>query len=198
VELRVGNRERDRVVDILNDAFAQGRLTPAELDDRSNSALVARTESELAPLIEDLPYAGRSPALPAARPAGVVKRRGSRWMFAVMGGVSRKGRWRPDHRMTAVTVMGGADLDFRQAVTDQTELVITAVTVMGGISIVVPEDWSVSMSGLAVMGSRDVVVGADPDPVKVHLHVRGWALMGGIDVSQKPPPTPTPPEVTSG
>jgi Domain of unknown function (DUF1707)/Cell wall-active antibiotics response 4TMS YvqF len=186
VELRVGDRERNQVVDVLNDAFAQGRLTPAELDERTTTALAARTARDLAPLVEDLPHAGRSAALPAPRPAGAVQVRGSKRMIAVMGGVRRRGRWRPDNRMTTVTVMGGADLDFRHALTDQTQLVMTAVTVMGGITILVPEDWSVSMSGLALMGGRDLHVHTDPDDAVVHLHVRGWALMGGIDIQQKP------------
>jgi hypothetical protein len=184
--LRIGNRERDATLDVLNEAFAHGRLTPDELDERSTAALAARTEADLAQLVADLPSGGH-PAVPArslpALPADVHV---SKTMVAVMSGVSRRGPWRPGNRARTIAVMGGADLDFRQAVTTESVLVLTAVAVMGGIDIIVPEDWTVSMSGFALMGGRDITTYSEPTVPRVHLHIRGWALMGGIDVKQKP------------
>ncbi len=74
-------------------------------------------------------------------------------MVAVMGGAERKGRWRPARRTNVVTVMGGAELDLREAELAD-EVVITAVTVMGGIGIVVPEGVSVDLGGFALMGGN--------------------------------------------
>ena len=44
-ELRVSHADRDRVVDILNVAAGDGRLSAAELDERLEAALTARTGS---------------------------------------------------------------------------------------------------------------------------------------------------------
>ena len=53
-----------------------------------------------------------------------------------MGGETRKGRWRPSRRTNAVAVMGGIDIDLREAeLADGAE--ILAVPVMGAVSIVV-------------------------------------------------------------
>ncbi|MGH3391335.1 MAG: DUF1707 SHOCT-like domain-containing protein, partial [Actinomadura sp.] len=45
--IRASDVERDEVLVRLHGAFAEGRLTEAELDERTESALAARTRSEL-------------------------------------------------------------------------------------------------------------------------------------------------------
>jgi hypothetical protein len=49
-ELRASHEDRDRAVEILRVAAGDGRLTAAELDDRVEAALTARTSGELAAL----------------------------------------------------------------------------------------------------------------------------------------------------
>jgi hypothetical protein len=51
---RASHADRDRVIDLLKAAFAQGRLTKDELDERLGQALAARTYAELAALTADL------------------------------------------------------------------------------------------------------------------------------------------------
>ena len=58
-EMRVGDAERDAVVMRLREAFAEGRLDQAELDDRLGRAHLAKTNADLSFLTADLP----SPAL---------------------------------------------------------------------------------------------------------------------------------------
>src|SRR5829696_541088 len=70
--VRIGDAERDRVIDQLADHHAAGRLTLAEFEDRMAAAQTARTGADLAVLTADLPAPTaspppRSPARPAAR-----------------------------------------------------------------------------------------------------------------------------------
>jgi hypothetical protein len=53
--LRASDTDRDTTVDILCAAVGDGRLTLAELDERVGAALAARTCTQLAALIADLP-----------------------------------------------------------------------------------------------------------------------------------------------
>lgn len=55
--LRASDRDRAVIESVLADAFAEGRLTRSEYDERSDAALSSRTLGELAPLVEDLPAA---------------------------------------------------------------------------------------------------------------------------------------------
>ena len=54
-QLRASHADRDLAVDILCAAAGEGRLSPAELDERLDAALTAQTVSELAALTADLP-----------------------------------------------------------------------------------------------------------------------------------------------
>lgn len=52
--LRAADRDRDVVNDVLGTAYAEGRLTPEELDERSDRVADARTLGELPSVIDDL------------------------------------------------------------------------------------------------------------------------------------------------
>lgn len=59
---RIGDVERDAVLDVLKAHFGAGRLSIDELEDRTARALAARTAGELAPLTDDLPALVVDPA----------------------------------------------------------------------------------------------------------------------------------------
>ncbi len=53
--MRAATADRERAVDVLKAAFAEGRLTQDECEQRAGEALSARTYAELAALTADLP-----------------------------------------------------------------------------------------------------------------------------------------------
>ncbi|SDV02604.1 protein of unknown function [Microlunatus sagamiharensis] len=53
--VRIGDAERDEALNRLGDHFVAGRLTREEFDERSETAMGARFDSDLAPLFRDLP-----------------------------------------------------------------------------------------------------------------------------------------------
>jgi hypothetical protein len=79
--LRVSDADRDRVISELSEHFQAGRLTAEEFDERSGRALRARTESDLAELLADLPtqrgtVTSPGASQPMARPGvGLATRR---------------------------------------------------------------------------------------------------------------------------
>ena len=54
-DLRVSDHDREQAAAALSAHYAAGRLNDAELDERLNAVYTARTESELAALLADLP-----------------------------------------------------------------------------------------------------------------------------------------------
>ena len=65
--MRASDADRDAVVSDLSEHFQAGRLTAAELDERTGRALTARTWGELTELASDLP--ALRAAAPSATPA---------------------------------------------------------------------------------------------------------------------------------
>jgi len=71
--LRASDADRERVVDTLKAAFAQGRLTRDDLDARVGRALTSRTYAELNWAVAGLPPAPRPrPALPVLPPRAPI------------------------------------------------------------------------------------------------------------------------------
>lgn len=72
--MRASDGDRDGTVERLNAAFAEGRLTRSELDERVRSAYAARSWPQLGELTEDLPSAASpadvSPASSTVAPTG--------------------------------------------------------------------------------------------------------------------------------
>ena len=178
---RASDRDRERVVDLLQRHCADGRLTVEELDERANLALAARTLPELEALTRDLP--ALDPATPSApAPPG----RPTPWTVAIMGGTTRRGRWRPARESTVLAVMGGCELDLRHAEIEEDEIIVRAIAFMGGVEIVVPEGWEVELSGIAFMGGKEANVADAPRaPGAPVVRVRAYAVMGGVEVKSK-------------
>jgi hypothetical protein len=173
--------ERERVALVLRDAAAEGRLTLEELSDRVAAVYSSRTSTELDALTGDLPKLATVTALPERRSR-------TRWVVAVMSGATRRGRWRAGERCVSVAVMGGCQLDLRDAEITGPRLTIDAVAVMGGVTIIVPEGIEVEVSGLSLMGGKDVRVADVPArPGTPVIRVRALSVMGGVAVKSKPP-----------
>ena len=81
--IRVSDADRDHVTARLRDHFAEGRLTPVELDERISAALNATTFGDLRRVMADLPGPVPVPPAAAQRPQGAgppwtARRRGPR------------------------------------------------------------------------------------------------------------------------
>ena len=76
--LRASDRDRDVVNDVLGTAYAEGRLTPDELDERSDRVAQAKTLGELPPIMDDLVATGSAPVVRDKRTEAEERYRQSR------------------------------------------------------------------------------------------------------------------------
>ena len=67
-QVRIGDAERDEALNTLADHFAAGRLTREEFDERSETAMRARYDSDLEPLFRDLPRGTRNAVVQRPQP----------------------------------------------------------------------------------------------------------------------------------
>jgi Domain of unknown function (DUF1707) len=162
-EVRASDADRDRVLDVLRDAAADGRLTAAEFDERMEAALSSRTLGELAVLTADLqPRPGAAPA--QAEDVVRIDQRG--------GSVRRAGGWVVPRRLELRPSWSDVTLDFTEAVIVADTLVIDMHMRGGSLILVTKPGIVVDVDALAVRYT-DVEIGPEAEPgVPVILRVR--------------------------
>jgi len=101
--------------------------------------------------------------------------------FVVMGGVKKASSSSDFKGGNAFAVMGGCEIDLRQASIETGPAVLDIFAMMGGIEIRVPESWTVEIQGNALLGGFEDKSRRPPDE-KRRLIVTGFAIMGGVEV----------------
>lgn len=181
-DLRISDADREQVAERLRHAAGEGRLTMEELDERVEQAYAARTAADLVPLTVDLPEPSAHADPPARRGAGKTRR----WIVAIMGGGNLRGRWLAGRKLTSIAVMGGGEIDLRNAVLTEGDLEIAIFAFMGGVNVIVPPGVDVELTGFALMGGNDAhVPHQDLPPGARRVHVRAVSIMGGADVKMR-------------
>jgi len=185
--MRVSDSDRERAADVLREAAGHGRITMDELDERLELTYAAKTYADLAAVTRDLPGSAQAPSAVQSAMAGRIGGTPrSKFSVAIMSGARRMGRWVVPRNYVGVAVMGGIELDLREAQFSEPEVTIHAYTLMGGIEITVPEDVDVDVSGVAFMGGFDHNASGPGVPGAPRVRIIGFALMGGVDVRRKP------------
>jgi hypothetical protein len=186
--LRASDADRDSAASVINSALAEGRLTADEHAERLDAIYAAKTQADLVPLLSDLPTTNAAQVTTsAAGPPVAPSRRGGR-IIAILSGATRKGVWHPDPAIDVVTVLGGVDLDFREAILPGKEVVLRVVTILGGVDLTIPPEMRVIDNGIAILGGREIAgqISEPDDPNAPVLRIEGFCLLGGFEVKRKP------------
>jgi predicted membrane protein len=79
-------------------------------------------------------------------------------------------------------IMGGTQLDLRQAQMAADSAIISVFAFWGGAEILVPDTWNVLLEGTPIMGGFDIKTLPQKNPDAKRLIIRGYAIMGGVEV----------------
>jgi Domain of unknown function (DUF1707) len=186
--LRASDADRDQVATLLSTAYAEGRLTREEHDERVDQLMAAKTFDDLIPITRDLVVVGSPPPVAAPQSAShfTIDATGQDLqpdkMIAIFGGVTRTGRWRVRKKIQAFALFGGMDLDLRDAVFEAPVVEIAGFWCFGGLDMKVPEGIDVRDQTAGIFGGTDVRDIGDPVPGAPTLVIKGVALFGGVSV----------------
>jgi len=188
-ELRVSDQDRDRMLEALGQHAAAGRLTLDEHEERAALVLAAKTRADLAAVTRDLPDV--SEPAPLAEPAVAAdpaqRPKTTRWFVAIMGGSHRRGRLRPASVINTVAIMGGDEIDLRDAEIDANGLTLNMYAIMGGSTIYLPSAVDVEISGFSIMGgNQERGAPYEPRPGAPVVHIRSFNFMGGNTIWRLP------------
>ena len=103
--------------------------------------------------------------------------------IAIFGGFKRRFTAKNFRGGSVMAVMGGYEIDLRQAGIEGDSATIDATSIMGGGEIKVPDNWRISIDGIGLFGAyvdeTHQLPATDATPQK-HLIVKGIAFMGGV------------------
>ena len=144
--LRASDADRDQVATLLSTAYAEGRLTREEHDERVGQLMVAKTFDDLIPITRDLVPAANSrptpltpsraarsrstPPVPPTSPTGMSPY-SAESPGPVAGGSGARSR--------PLALFGGIDLDLREAIFEGPMVEMSGFWCFGGLDIKVPE-----------------------------------------------------------
>ncbi|AKJ14515.1 hypothetical protein ABB07_31995 [Streptomyces incarnatus] len=174
--LRASHADRDRVVDVLTGAAADGRITAEELDERVTAALSARTLGDLAVLTADLPdAAGPAPAKDVVR----IEQQGA--------SAVRADGWAVPRRMEITSAWGDVTLDFSSAVITHDTLRIDLDMRGGTLRLITRAGVVVDADALVIgYGKTKVRPAAEPGaPAVLRVEIHGRLSLGRLEV--RPP-----------
>ena len=138
----------------------------------------------------ETPRDARSEAPPEAPHVNVAARvsKDAR-ILSILGGVQRQGTWSVPKNLRVIAVMGGIDLDFREAEFGPGVTEVNVTAVMGGIAILVPPHLQVECNGTGIMGvfeGMDRGAGDRASDMPL-LRISGIAVMGALEIAMRPP-----------
>ena len=102
--------------------------------------------------------------------------------LAIMSGVVRGNNSSAFERADLTAIMGGCEIDLRQASIAGVEAVVDVFALWGGIEIRVPEDWTIIVRVTPLMGGVEDKTRPVPSSAGKRLVLRGVVIMGGIVV----------------
>ena len=202
LRMRASDADREKVANVLREAYAEGRLTAVEHQERLEEVYRATTYGELVPVMRDLPVPPGTLAIPGpnavgvtppvSSPSGVVVNpalatRETEDAIAIFSGFKRTGVWTVPPEMSAVCVFGGGEMDLTEAVLTAHETVINAVCIFGGLEITVPEGVVVRGEIVGIFGGSETPGDIAPPGAPV-IVVKGAAIFGGVEVHRPKKP----------
>jgi hypothetical protein len=103
--------------------------------------------------------------------------------LAIMGGVARRSSSQTFRGADLTAVMGGCEIDLRKAsMAPGSEAIVDVFAFWGGIDLKVPEDWTVVLRAMPLMGGIDDKTRPPQGSPERRLVIRGIVLMGGVSI----------------
>ena len=186
--LRASDADREQVATVLSTAYAEGRLSREEHDERIDQLMAAKTFDDLLPITRDLVVVGTPNTVATPQPTShfTIDTTGqsveSDKMIAIFGGATRTGKWRVRKNIQALALFGGIDLDLRDAIFEAPVVEISGFWCFGGLDIKVPEGIEVRDQTAGIFGGTYVNNIGDPAPGAPTLVIKGVSLFGGVSV----------------
>lgn len=185
---------REEVIDKLIYHYSHGVISADAFERRLDAAMASQEHQEIVDLATDLTMdVDNEYTREKEQKLNINYAHGysdsdapeSETIVNVMGGSDRSGHWQVPKEIRVLCVMGGADIDFSDAIFTSPNVTVRALCVMGGVDIKVPENVNVITKAFCFMGGVDNTAPSIADRQAPTITIEGFVMMGGIEVGLK-------------
>ena len=164
-EIRLSDAERNLVVEQLNTAVGEGRLTLAEFEDRVQGVLAARTREDMTPFTADLPATAAGESL-------TIRARGS--------SLRRTGRWVVPRELDIEARASRVRLDLTEAALTSPTVRVSVEAHSSSVTVVLPRGGSANLDDVEL--SHSTAKSSVPDGGGLHVVVGGQLHASSLKV----------------
>lgn len=103
-------------------------------------------------------------------------------IFAIFSGIETNIQSKEFKGGKATAILGGIELDLRDAKFDNREILIEINAILGGVDIQVSPDWRVDVTGTPIFGGWSNKTKSNIDPNAPLLKIKCFAVFGGVEI----------------
>ncbi|WP_299072033.1 LiaF domain-containing protein [uncultured Paraglaciecola sp.] len=181
---------REEVIDTLIYSYSHGVISNEAFERRLDQAMKSQIHQEIADLAADLQKV-EDPEFTTQKERqfnvnyGSPESEETDTIVNILGGSGRSGQWTVPREIKILTIMGGSDIDFTDAIFTTPNVTIKILCLFGGNDIFVPENINVVSKAFCIMGGIDNSAPSIASRQAPTLTVEGLVMFGGLDIKIK-------------
>jgi len=181
---------REEVIDTLIYNYSHGVISSEAFERRLDQTMASKNHQEIFNLTADLDKTTDSEfTSQKERQFNVNYAAGdsdeSETIVNILGGSCRSGQWTVPREIRIITLFGGADIDFTDAIFTTQNVTIKTLCLFGGTDILVPEDINVISKAFCILGGIDNSAPSIASRQAPTITIEGLVMFGGLDIKIK-------------
>ena len=150
------DKVREEVVDQLVMNYSHGELSHEAFERRLDQAMASKSNQELIDLVADLELKVDEKYIEQKKEDfkfnySTSPTQESELLVNIFSGSERSGEWRVAKEIKSVSIFGGCDIDFSEAIFTQREVTVKVFCLFGGVDIYVPENVKVVTKAFCIL-----------------------------------------------
>lgn len=190
LEDRPIEKVRDEVIDTLIYNYSHGIISDQAFERRLDQAIASNSHQEIFDLAKDLEK-------PKGEQFNAEKERQFNVNYAsshsntpdtvvnILGGSNRSGQWTVPSEVRILSILGGSDIDFTDAIFTTPNVTVRVFCLLGGNNIYVPENVNVISKAFCILGGIENTAPSIASRQAPTITIEGVVMLGGLDIKIK-------------
>jgi hypothetical protein len=181
---------REEVVDQLVMNYSHGEISHEAFERRLDQAMESESNEALIELVADLDLKVDQEYVEKKKQDfsfnySSEDTEDTELLVNIFSGSKRSGQWRVAKEIKSVSIFGGSDIDFSEAIFTKREVTVKVFCLFGGDNIYVPENVKVVSKAFCIFGgitNKAPSIGSSDAPT---IYIEGLVIFGGVDIKLK-------------